>query len=222
MNTAKTIENTDLRDLTDEQVAYCHLLARPRILTADHFVESGLEHIETEMRQARGRNLTSKYMPLLAAFAILDQIGSTYRNPNLPTLPAKTPAIKSALYNFGSFALAAPEVDHLYALRNALVHDASLTGHNMNKTKWYIFRYDETMPDMLRLPASGWDGDPNRLTGTSVTWVNTRMFTDWVSKLVHTIRQQFDDDPASVVIEKQGSEIIQKYLFWTKRPPSDD
>lgn len=222
MTMRPTIDKTRLRDLTHEQIAYCHLLGGNMIWTADFTVETGLEHIETEMRQARGRNLTSRYVPLMAAFAILDQIGSTYRNPQLPLAPTNTPSIKRALYYFGGYKLSDPEVEHLYALRNALVHDAALTGHNIKKIVWYIFRFDAEMSDPIKLPASSWDGDPTNLKPACVTWINPRVFTDSVSTLLHGLRQSFEANPASVAIEQTGPEIIQKYLFWNPRTSPED
>lgn len=221
MTLRPTIDKTRLRDLTDEQIAFCHLLGGNRIWTADFVVETGLEYIEIEMRQARGRDLTSRYVPMMAAFAILDQIGTTYRNPALPAAPAKTPAIKKALYYFGGYKLTDPDVEYLYALRNALVHDAALTGHNLKKTVWYIFRFNLEMDDIIRLPASGWDGDPLTLKTDCLTWINPRLFTDSVSALLRQLRQAFEADPSSVAIEVPGHEILQKYLFWTPRPSAD-
>lgn len=217
-----TIDQTKLRDLTDEQIAFCHLLGGSRIWTADFVVSTGLDDIETEMRQSRGRDLTSRYVPLMAAFAILDQIGSTYSDPQLTAPPTNTAAIKRALYYFGGFQLNDPVVKHLYALRNALVHDAALTGHNPGKTIWYIFRFNHKMTDMIKLPASGWNGDPTTLKPDCVTWINPRAFTDWVSERLHRLRQTFEANPSSIVLEQPAADILQKYLFWEPRRNSDD
>lgn len=216
MTLRSTVQKTKLVDLSDEQIVYCHLLAGSHIKLPDFKVETSLEYIETEMRQSRGRDLTSRYVPMMAAFAILDQIGGTYRNPTLAPAQANTPAIKKALYNFGGYSLTDPIVVSLYALRNALVHDAALTGHDQKKQNWYIYRFNHDMDDMVRLPALGWDGDPLTLTKDRVTWINPRRFTESVSDLLRGLRDSFEADPASISIELPGHEIVQKYLFWTR------
>lgn len=216
MTLRSTVQKTKLVDLSDEQIVYCHLLAGHHIKLPDFKVETSLEYIETEMRQSRGRDLTSRYVPMMAAFAILDQIGGTYRNPTLAPAQANTPAIKKALYNFGGYSLTDPIVVSLYALRNALVHDAALTGHDLKKQNWYIYRFNHDMDDMIRLPALGWDGDPQTLTPDRVTWINPRLFTESVSDLLRGLRDSFEADQASISIEVPGHEIVQKYLFWTR------
>ncbi len=206
-----------LMDLTDDEIVYCHLGVRPREWTRDHILSSCLDDVETEMRQSRGTQLTSNYVPLLAAFAILDQIGSCYEDRSLAPHPRGGSAIQRALYHFGGLPPLSAEVSHLYALRNGLVHDASLTSHNLQKTAWFIFRFNRTMPEVIRLPATPWDGTANGLVAGTTTWINPRELTELVSTALSRLRDCYFDRRSDLGVLKPGSEILHKYIFWAER-----
>lgn len=212
------LTQTRLQDLTDDEIVYCHLGVRTQEATRDFVVSSCLHDVETEMRQSRGTQLTSNYVPLLAAFAILDQIGSCYEDAAKPPHPNKGSAIERALYHFGGLSALSPEVIHLYALRNGLVHDASLTSHDRPKTNWYIFRFDRAMPDAIRLPAIPWNGQASTLDRSTTTKVNPRELTEVVSRALSNLRDLYFDRHHDLVVLKTGEEILHKYLFWRPEP----
>jgi hypothetical protein len=76
-------------------VAYRHLL-QSNTNTKDFTIASSLQFIDKEMRQSRGRDLTARYVPLLAAFAILDQIGGCYSDIAVTPHPNEGGAIHRA------------------------------------------------------------------------------------------------------------------------------
>lgn len=212
------LDTTRLEDLDLDQIVYCHIAAPSLVWTSDFIVTSVLDSIDTEMRQARGFDLTSTYVPLLAAFAILDQLGSCYEDASMVPHPPGGSSIERALYYFGGFGARSPEVEHLYALRNGLVHDASLTSHNRGKTKWYIFRLSPSKPDAITLAPKAWNGAAGMLDNQVVTWVNVREFTDLVSIAIDRVKQMYFDRPNDLVKLKSADEILHKYLFWRARP----
>lgn len=210
----RDLSGKSLAALTQDEIVYCHLSSRQPERTSDHRVTSCLEEVELEMRQARGRRLTSNYAPLLAGFAILDQIGSCYADAAMAQHPQGGGAIHRALYYFLGFAPLSAEVKALYALRNGLVHDASLTSQT-NAGDWYIFRYDPTMQAAIKLAQKPWNGTANDLGPATLTMVNPRFFTDQISTGLSSLRELYINRSADLIILKPGSEIIHKYLFWS-------
>ncbi len=207
----------DLQDLDTDDIVSCHLNRAPYTWTRDHVVRSSLDFIDEEMRQSRGKRLTANYAPLLAGFAILDQLGSTYADAAAPTHPQGGGAIHRALHAFCDYPAMGPEVKAFYALRNGLMHDASLTSFDVKAQQWYIFRYDRQMPDAVQLAATPWDGDRMTLGPDTVTMVNPRVFTDQVSAAISRVRDCHLDRRSDLTVLQSGADILHKYLFWDAR-----
>lgn len=216
-NRVRDLSNLRLSQLEKDDIVYCHLSFRSHEMTKDFVVVSSLEAAATEMTQARGTDLTANYAPLLTGFAILDQIGSCYENATMAPHPTGGAAIERALYYFGGMAARSPEVEHLYALRNGLVHDASLTSHDRPKRKWYMFRFNRNMPDVIRLPAQDWDGNAGSLGPDTTTWINPRRLTEIISNAISDLRDLRELNSGALTVLKPKEEILHKYLFWEKR-----
>ncbi len=205
-----------LMDLTDDELVSCHLSVQQPVMTIDYWITSCLEAVEHEMRQSRGIKDTSKYAPLLAGFAILDQIGSCYVDRAKVAHPTKGASIHHALYYFMNYAAMSDEVHALYALRNGLVHDASLTC-NTKSGSYYIFRYDPAMKASIKLAKRPWDGKETSLGGDTVTLVNPRHFTDQISAALTSLRDCYLKRPNDLKVLQPGRDILHKYLFWVPR-----
>ena len=214
----KDLSGKHLSLLDQDEIVYCHLSLRQPERTLDFFVTSCLEAIETEMRQSRGTRLTANYVPLLAAFAILDQIGSCYADKRNPVHPSGGSAIHHALYHFAGMDPMSEEVKALYALRNGLVHDASLTSYAKKTGQWYIFRYDHKLACAIKLPATPWDGTASGLGGSPITFINPRLFTDQVSEALSTLKSCYIERRPDLEVLKSGADILHKYLFWQAIP----
>ena len=202
-----------LRELDEDEMVYCHLSYRGRERSKDNLVISCLDGIETEMRQARGVRVTSKYAPLLAGFAILDQIGSCYADLDKPPHPQAGSAIHRALYYFMGLNAMSAEVKALYALRNGLVHDASLTCKTA-AGDWYIFRYQDTLASSIKLAQRPWNGSIADLSDDTLTLVNPRHFTDQISAALVALRKCHVERPDKLKVLISPEDILLKYLFW--------
>jgi hypothetical protein len=213
-NRVRDLSAKRLQSLMLDDIVYCHLSSRQPERTKDFRVTSCLEGIEHEMRQSRGIQLTSNYAPLLAGFAILDQIGSCYRDKSKPHHPIGGASIHRALYYFMSLAPMSDEVKALYALRNGLVHDASLTSRTKSGD-WYIFRYDREMAASIKLAKRPWDGSSGDLGDDTLTLVNPRYFTDQISLALSKLRECYIDRRSDLDVLMSATDILHKYLFWT-------
>lgn len=201
-----------LCEVSLEETVFMHLSNMPRHRLQDFLIESCLTSAEFAMRQSRGIASTANYAPLLCGFAILDQLGCCYADSAIPNQPApnKSGVIK-ALHNFGKYPSDTNESNAFYALRNFLVHDASLAGQT-RKGDWYIFRYNWDMAEAISLPATPWDGTANTITNT--TWINPRKFTDEISHIIEQVRAIMQNRPNDLVVKESKENILHKYLFW--------
>jgi len=212
----RNLEGQELKDLSLDDVVYCHLTTRSPKFTKDYTVHTTLELVEVEMRQSRGFQKTASYAPLLTGFALLDQIGGCYADRAKPPHPNKGSAIEHALYYFMGYPPQGPEVRAIYALRNGLVHEGSLTCKT-NSQAHYIFRYDSTLTSAIQLAATPWDGQAATLGTSTTTLVNPRVLTDDISRAISALRDCFLQRPQDLQILKSREEILHGYLIWQRR-----
>jgi hypothetical protein len=163
-------------------------------------------------------------VPLLAAFAILDQIGECYAfKETLPGEPAKTEPIKRALHHFPPTlgALTADQMQSLYVMRNGLMHDASFSSSERGGLRRkMIFRHDIRMEDMVVLPKRDWNGTPGDVSRETITWVNPDLII-WlantaISRLAEAVKLK---DP-NLLIHLDPQVIAARYLLWHRPAPS--
>jgi len=212
----RNLKRTKLRDLSLDDTVYCHLSGHIEV-TEDFYLNSTLQLVELEMRQSRSRQMTANYAPLLTAFSILDQIGSCYADCALPAHPAGGSSIHRALYYFGGMPPLGDDVKAIYALRNGLVHDGSLTCETRSGD-WYFFRYDHAMPLAIKQSVVAWDGTAEQVGPNVTTWINPRVFTDLVSTVIHNIRKCFHMRNSDLVVHPGKTDLLHKYILWDGIP----
>lgn len=212
----RNLENQDLANLSLDDVVYCHLSTRSPELTKDYKVYTTLELVELEMRQSRARQNTANYAPLLTGFALLDQIGGCYEDNAKPLHPSGGSAIERALYYFMGYSPRGPEVQAIYALRNGMVHEGSLTCKTKSQAH-YIFRYDSSLTSAIKLAPTPWNGQAATLGTRTTTLVNPRVLTDDISIAIDALRDCYFHRRADLKILKTREEIIHNYLIWQLR-----
>lgn len=204
----------ELNELSLDDVVYCHLSRRGWEPIKGHTIYTTLDHIETEMRQARGTNLTSNYVPLLAGFSILEQLGDTYADRSMQRHPQNGGGIEHALYYFCGYPAMSPEVKALYALRNGLIHAASLTSTDQGSNARYIYRYDYEMDAGIVMPAQPWDGQIKTIHPDVFTIVNPRQITDQVSAAISRVRDYFFHEHGRLKVKRSKGQILINHLIW--------
>lgn len=212
----RNLESQELQHLSLDDVVYCHLSTRSPELTKRHAVHTTLELVELEMRQSRGVQNTASYAPLLTGFALLDQIGGCYADTAKPPHPNKGSAIEHALYYFMGYSPQGPEVQAIYALRNGMVHEGSLTCKTKSQAH-YIFRYDFSLNMAIQLAATPWDGQAATLGPSTTTLINPRVLTDDISTAINSLRDCFFQRHTDLKILKTRDEILHGYLIWQLR-----
>lgn len=211
----RDLSGLTLSGLSLDDVAYCHLSRRGWEPIKGATIYTTLDDIETEMRQARGTTITARYLPLLAGFAILEQLGDNYADRTLVKHPNNGGGIERALYYFCGYSPMSAEVKALYALRNGLVHAASLTSTDQATGDRYIFRYKNDLPTAIQLPTKPWDGQVSKLTAGSYTLINPRELTEQVSRAIARVRTLFFDNRANLKITQSNkNHILVRHLIW--------
>jgi len=126
-------------------------------------------------------------MPYLSLCAILEQLGNCYKRNDMHE-PVFTGALKRALYYFGGYNEEDTDINVIYALRNCLVHNASLVSRNElsknpKKHSYYYFSFEENMDSVLKNSSSVCDGDYDKLNGYHdmyTTYVGLKKFKEMV------------------------------------------
>jgi hypothetical protein len=209
-----------LAGLSQNDAAFCHLSRVGWETLKDCIVYTTLDWIEMEMRQSRGLASTGTYAPLLAAFSILDQLGRAYLDRGKKRHQASGAAIHHALYYFCGYAPMSPEVKALYALRNGLVHAASLTSMDQASGARYIFRFSDDIDLPIVLSSTAWDGQLSTIGSQTTTLINSRLFTDQVSGAINEARELFFHRSQDMKILLTKGQIICDHLTWKKTPPA--
>ena len=185
---------------------------------------STLLRAQREMNSARESINSQMIVPLLAAFAILDQIGECYAfKETLPGQPPETAPIKRALHHFPPTlgALTADQMQSLYVMRNGLMHDASFSSSERGGLKRnMIFRHDIQMEEVVVLPKRDWDGTPADVSRETITWVNPDLIIWMANTTVSRLAQAVKLNDPNLVVHLDPQVIAARYLLWHRHAPS--
>lgn len=207
---ASHIYRTALDDLSDDDIIWIHLNARPVISCSDYALLSTLGGTLEEKRAAAARDRSNVIVPTLATFAVIDQIGSTYERPSRPVVEGQgVNAIKRCLHHFTPFQYHNDEVKALNAFRNAMMHDASLVDRGPNgKGPFHRFSFCRDLETLIRLPANAWDGQWGR---APLTLINRERLHQLADEIVASLRQSFLDGDLTCRIDIPA--LFDKYIL---------
>lgn len=211
-----------LDELTIEELAYIHLNRIPgSTIVKDARISSSLYDLIETAQASANNSRTRIYGPMLACFAILDQIGGLYRcklkkskyeNNN----KASENGLKIALHLFGKYE--EHEIESLATLRNGLYHDGSLLSKSWDRKTNVIFRIDRSTEDSKTLtsPRKTWDGDYHDCLNDYLSIINVISLKRDVEQIVKNCTKQLLDDNLIIMIT-DPREFFYKFLFRTER-----
>lgn len=224
---ADIFQNSALLD--DAKVPWFHLLE----VGGDGTIAQGdppflyistLVRAQREMNSARETINAQMITPMLAAFAILDQIGECYAfAETLANEPGEREPIKRALHHFPpTFGpLSDEQMQSLYVMRNGLVHDASFSSSERGGLKRkMIFRHDIEMETVVVLPKREWDGTPGDVSRETITWVNPDLIIWIADSAVGRLAQALKLSDPKLVVRLDPQVIAARYLLWHRYLPS--
>lgn len=157
------LHNLKIEELNHQQMIFIHLQPTSVPLILKHcVVRSTLSFICENVNHGLCFDRSRSLMPIISLCSILDQIGVCYNRKDMSE-PRFSNGIKRALYYFGEFNEDDVIIDIIYALRNGLTHNVSLTSYDKYKGKYYHFRYDKDIDSVYKLPEIEWDGNYDTL-----------------------------------------------------------
>ncbi len=182
------LHNLRIDELNEQQMIFVHIqsTATPIILK-NSIARSTLSFICENVNHGLAFDKAKSLMPIISLCSILDQLGICYNRNDLEQ-PRFQNGIKRCLCYFGEFDEEDPIIDVLYALRNGLAHNVSLTSFDKYKNKYYHFRYDNQIEEIYQPAEIEWDGDYNTLDNGRekfTTRINIEKFRSLVFNCVY-------------------------------------
>lgn len=170
-------------ELTIDEMIFVHLsTSYSSILVKKTQLRSTLSFIYQNIQHSLHNDNSKQLIPYIGLCAILDQLGTCYNRNDKPE-PRFGNGIKRCLYYFGEFEENDELIDVIYALRNGLLHNISLSSYIQNKNKYYHFRYNKEIDEIYAPAENEWDGSYENLdTGREkfTTSINVENFRDMV------------------------------------------
>ncbi|NWO01429.1 MAG: hypothetical protein HLX52_00510 [Idiomarinaceae bacterium] len=169
------IKNKPFTDLSLKELAFVHLnYHRDWLRVKGGTLCSNLSLVIREIRHAKFQTYSRSFLPVAAAFTVLDQIGFCYSRSDIPVFSnSDASPIKKSLYYFCGLGDNDRDTKALYAMRNSFLHTSSL----LSKGKWsnqpsYNFVFYRYLNILIQHPLSDWDGDFNTLKLEMTTYIN--------------------------------------------------
>jgi len=209
-----SIKNKTLQELSLKELAFIHLNGRDCSEIKGELLHSILPVVIREIRHAKFQIYSQNFLPLAAAFTVLDQLGFCYSRNDMATFSSNNAsAIKKSLYYFCGFGDNDQDTKALYALRNSFLHTSSL----LSKGEWtnqpnYRFVFDRKCETMIKHPQINWDGDFNNLQTNMTTYINPDSVVEMVEDTIHKALELLFEDKLVVTCADGEAEFYYRFL----------
>jgi hypothetical protein len=181
------LQDKNVDDLSFEEMAFVHLsTSYSPILVKNAFLRSTLSFTYQNIQHSLSYEYSKQLIPYLSLCAILDQLGICYNRKDKIETKFKN-GIKRCLVYFGEVDEDDELINTLYALRNGLLHNLSLTSIDKNKNNHYIFQYNNEIDNVYKKAVEKWDGNYETLASNIdkyTTLINVGKFKDLVYKCI--------------------------------------
>jgi len=212
-------EDKTFANLSDLDILTLHLSRFNTILLKDVVVQSTLNVVISEARSSLFRRNTKNILPLLGCFAALDQLSCYYDIQS--QLPKNyTDGILASLYSFTNPRINLKDIDTLYALRNGLVHNASLVC--VHNKKWYCFRYSKESDQIVVYPETEWDGKLSSLSIDKITLINPEKLLKTTEECISIAKDLLDAKRLSIRKRFTSQQIKAQFLMPILRDHESD
>ena len=209
------LQNLKIDELNTQQMIFIHLQETSVPITLKHCViRSTLSFICENVSHGMCFDKSKSLMPIISMCSILDQLGVCYNRIDIPE-PRFQNGIKRALYYFGEFDENNVIIDIIYALRNGLTHNVSLTSYDKFKRKYYHFRYDKEIESIYKLPELEWNGNYETLdTGREkfTTLINVENFESLVFACVRKAEELNQDNQLELRLSGGIKQLFFDYM----------
>lgn len=210
----ESILEKTLEELTLKELAFIHLNGRDSNEIKGGRLLSALPVVLGEIRHAKHQAYSRSFLPLAAAFTVLDQIGFCYSRNDIPTFKIQNASsIKKSLYYFCGFAENDENTKSLYGLRNSFLHTSSLLskGEKPNHPN-YNFVFDSNLPVMIKHPEVAWNGNFDDLKPEMSTVVNPVLIVEMVEQSVVKALELLYEDKLVISCVGGPAEFYYRFL----------
>jgi len=183
--TRETLREKEVQELTLEEMIFIHLAdSDSPIIVKDLYLKSTLSFLKRNIQHSLNNDHGKDIIPYIGLCTILDQLGTCYNIKNAQEPRFNSNGIKRCLVYFGEFNENDKLIDVLFALRNGLLHKASLTSHDQYKNKYYHFRWDNDITEIFKEAEKEWNGNYDLLDQPGEQYL-TLINVDLLKKLVY-------------------------------------
>ena len=184
MSTIDSIRQKRLQDLDVQDLMTIHLSNVRIIETQDFAVHSCLHTLEENMMHSISNDHIYPYCNLLCAFAILDQIGSTYEPITKTSVATAQNGIKKALHYFSGY----------------------------QESSHYIFRLKKDQADVINVAAEEWDGSGSSLRPEVFSYINRDQFHRLTLDVLLSVKNMLSSNNLKANIRSE--DFLHKFILW--------
>ncbi|MCR9705758.1 hypothetical protein, partial [Vibrio cholerae] len=208
------IREKTLGELNLFELAHIHVNSGVHTSLKSGYMISSLNTVIDEIRHVKYQAYSSAFLPVSAAFTVLDQLGFCYINKNLAKYSdANASSIKKSLYYFCGFGMNDKDSKTLYALRNSFIHSASGVSKALRSNQPnHYFVFDKSNPNLITYPTESWDGNFSNLKMKHATIVNQKMLVDLAESAVDKVKEALYNDALQVELEGAECEFYYRFL----------
>jgi hypothetical protein len=185
--------------------------------------ESSLVHALRNIRLITGRNeetglassdgYLGNWIGAMGYLSVLDQIGKCYRPITKNKLiHTRKPSINKALDYFTT--LSDDEINAIYALRNAFLHDFSLLNKDNTKNFHHFAVNADNSTSVVILPSTKWDGNINSRNAANRTIINLQALGDLVENIYEQLLRLDSSNQLSLDLNGGEAELKARYIFY--------
>lgn len=206
-------ENIRMNDLSIDQLMEIHLSHIRVSFTKDFAVHSSLHSLEMNMIHSKTLKNLHPFAPVLCAFAILDQLGTTYKVKNNNS--RLTNGIKRSITFFSKEPLSTEQINSLVSFRNGAVHNGSFASYDKYNKIHSIFRFNDNIDSVIKLPDRPWNGSGDDMGENVCTYINKKMFIKLTIDILSKVRYLFQKN--NIYTELDNESFIHRFILWADR-----
>lgn len=200
--------------LSTEELANIHLdINRKWHCLTDGNISSNIYDLNEAVNAAFNNARTEQYVPLLACFAMLDQIGSLYQRTDI-----KSPynnGIKKAFDSYSNFK-SPDDLEAIVTLRHGLLHNGSLTCINSRTETKVFFRMIKNSKKIYTPPKKQWDGIYHDSMSDFTSLIDLRELHNTTKEIINECKRLLQDKKLEIKV-CVPRELFFKYLFLSPR-----
>ncbi|WP_415451304.1 hypothetical protein [Acetobacter syzygii] len=202
-----------MADLSIDQLMEIHLSHIEFSFTKDFVVHSSLNSLEMNMIHSKALKKSNPFAPILCAFAILDQLGTTYKIKNNHC--RLTNGIKRSITLFYEEPISMDQINSLVSFRNGAVHNGSFSNYDKYNKIHSMFRFNNNIDSIIKLPDRPWDGSGDDFEEDVCTYINKDMFIKLTIDILSKVRDLFQKN--NIYTELDNESFIHRFILWADK-----